>query len=62
MPRAVDCEPQTVTGDSQINSMHEKPSEIAVVQISQTEYIMKYYRGMVDQIPQKHILRPWNQW
>ena len=34
--------------------MQEKPSEIAVVQISGTEYIMKCYHNMVDQIPQ-HI-------
>ena len=29
-----------------------------LVQISRTEYITKYYRNMVDQIPQKRILRP----
>ena len=38
--------------------MQKGPSEIAVVQISRTEYIMKFYRNMVDQIPQKHILWP----
>ena len=42
--------------------MQKGPSEIAVVQISQTEYITKCYRNMVDQIPQKRILRPRNQW
>ena len=47
---------------SVVNSMQKGPSEIAVVQISRTEYIMKCYRGMVDQIPQKRILWPWNQW
>ena len=44
------------------NSMQKGPSEIAVVQISRTEYIKKCYRNMVDQIPQKRILRPRNQW
>ena len=34
--------------------MQEEPSEIAVVQISRTEYIMKCYHNMVDQIVQ-HI-------
>ena len=38
------------------------PSEIAVVQISRTKYIMKCYHDMVDQIPPKRILWPWNQW
>ena len=47
---------------SVVNSMQEEPSEIAVVQISRSEYIMKCYHNMVDQIPQKRILRPWNQW
>ena len=44
------------------NSMQEELSEIAVVQISRTEYIMQCNHDMVDQIPQKRILRPWNQW
>ena len=47
---------------SVVNSMQKGPSEIAVVQISRTEYIAKCFRNMVDQIPQKRILRPWNQW
>ena len=47
---------------SVVNSMQKEPSEIAVVQISRTEYITKCYRNMVDQIPQKRILRSWNQW
>ena len=38
------------------------PCEIAVVQISLTKYIMKCYHDMVDQIPPKRILWPWNQW
>ena len=42
--------------------MQEEPSEIAVVQISRTEYVMKCYHNMVDHIPQKRTLRPWNQW
>ena len=42
--------------------MQKRPNEIAVVQISRTEYITKCYRNMVDQIPQKRILRPRNQW
>ena len=42
------------------NSMQEEPSEIVVVQISRIEYIVKWYHNMVDQIPQKRILRPWN--
>ena len=42
-------------------SMQEAPSEIVVVKISRTEYIMEYYHNMVDKIPQKRILRPWNQ-
>ena len=42
--------------------MEEDPSEIAVVQISQTEYIKKCYHDVLDQIPQKHILRHSNQW
>ena len=46
---------------SVVNSMQKGPSETAV-QISRTEYITKCYRNMVDQIPQKRILRPWNQW
>ena len=45
-----------------LNSMQKGPSEIAVVQFSRTEYITKCYRNMVDQIPQKCILRPRNQW
>ena len=32
--------------------MQEEPSEIAVVQISRTEYIVKYYHKIFDQIPQ----------
>ena len=47
---------------SVVNSMQKGSSEIAVVQISRTEYITKCWRNMVDQIPQKRILRPWNQW
>ena len=43
------------------NSMQKGPSEIAVVQIRRTEYITKCYRNIVDWIPQKRILRPWNQ-
>ena len=35
-----------------------EPSEIAVVQISRTDYIMKFYDDMVDQIPQKRIYGP----
>ena len=41
--------------------MQKGPSEIAAVQISRTEYITKCYQNMVDQIPQKRILRPRNQ-
>ena len=41
--------------------MEEEPSEIAVVHISRSEYIMKFYNDMVDQIPRKRILWPWNQ-
>ena len=44
-----------------VNSMQKGRSKIAVVQISGTEYITKCYRNMVDQIPQKRILGPWNQ-
>ena len=47
---------------SVVNSMQNEPSEIAVVQISRTEYITKCYRNMVDQIPQKRILWPQNHW
>ena len=47
---------------SVVNSMQKGPSEIAIVQISLTEYITKCYRNMVDQIPHKRILRPGNQW
>ena len=43
---------------SVVNSMQKGPSEIAVVKISRTEYITKCFRNMVDQIPQKRILRP----
>ena len=40
-------------------NLHAKgPSEITVVQISPTDYVTKCYRKMVDQIPQKRILRP----
>ena len=42
--------------------MQNGSSEIAAVQISRTECITKWYRNMVDQIPKKRILRPWNQW
>ena len=35
--------------------MQEEASEIAVVQISRTEYIMKCYHNMVDQILQIRI-------
>ena len=42
--------------------MQKGSSEIAVVQISRTEYITKSYRNMVDQIPQKRILRPTSSW
>ena len=35
--------------------MHEEPSEITIVQISRTEYIMKFYDDMVYQIRQKRI-------
>ena len=45
-----------------MGTMQKGPSEIAVVQISLTEYITKRYRNMVGQIPQKCILWPWNQW
>ena len=45
---------------SVVNSMQE-PSEIALVQITWTEYIMKCYQGMVDQITQTRILRPLNK-
>ena len=38
--------------------MQKGPTEIAVVQISRTEYIMKCYRNIVDQIPQKRIYGP----
>ena len=38
---------------SVVNSMQMGPSEIAVVQISRTEYIMTCYHDMVDQIPLK---------
>ena len=44
-----------------VNSMQKGPCEIAVVQISRTEYITKCYHNMVDEIPQKRILRPRNQ-
>ena len=36
-------------------NMQEEPSEMAVVQIIRTEYIMKCYRNMVDQTPRKGI-------
>ena len=41
--------------------MQEEPSEMAVVQMSRTEEIMKFYHNMADQIPYKRILRSWNQ-
>ena len=47
---------------SVVNSIQEESSETVEVRISRTEYIMKCYHNMVDQIPQKRILRPWNQW
>ena len=47
MPQAADCDPQA-SDRSQSNSKQEEPSEIAVVQISQTEYIMKCYPEIVD--------------
>ena len=47
---------------SVVNSMQKGPSEISVVQISRIEYSTKCYRNMVDQIPQKRILRLRNQW
>ena len=45
MPRAIDCDPQAVTGVSQVllNSMQKRPSEIAEVPIRRTEYITKCY-------------------
>ena len=43
---------------SVVNSMQEL-SEIAVVQISRAEYIMKCYHDMINQIPQKLNLGPW---
>ena len=43
---------------SVVNSMQKGPTEIAVVQISRTEYIMKCYHNIVDQIPQKRIYGP----
>ena len=41
---------------SVLNGIEEEPSEIAVVEISRTEYIMKFYDDMVHQIPRKRIL------
>ena len=38
--------------------MQKGSSEIAVVQISRTEYITKCYRNTVDQIPQKRSYGP----
>ena len=38
--------------------MRTGPSEIAVVQINRTEYIMKCYHDMVDPIPPKRIYGP----
>ena len=52
----------TGSGRSQSKSIHKEPSEIAVVQISRTVFIMKCYHDLVDQIPQKRMLRPSNQW
>ena len=43
---------------SVVSSMQEGPGEIAVLQISRTEYMTKCYRNMVDQIPQKRIFCP----
>ena len=62
MPQAVDCDPQAVAGVSEVKSMQGKPSEITVVQISRTEYVMKCYHDMVNQVPQKGILQPWKTW
>ena len=67
VPLADDCESQAETKEesqvlpSVINIMQEKPSEMAVVQISRTEDIMKFYHNMADQIPYRRILRSWNQ-
>ena len=38
--------------------MEEEPREISVVQISQAEYIMKFYDDLVDQFPRKQIYGP----
>ena len=38
-----------------LNSMGEEPSEIVIVQISRTEYIMQFYDDLVVQIPWKRI-------
>ena len=59
MPQVVNL--YTGSGRSVVKSMQE-PSEIALVQITRTEYIMICYQGMVDQIPQKRILQPLNKW
>ena len=62
MPQAVDWFTGSDRSQSSVlNSMHMEPSEIAAVQISRTEYIMKSYHDMVDRIPPKRILWPWNQ-
>ena len=59
---ATGCRQWSTGGDkrqsSVVNSMQREPSEIAVVQISRTEYVMKCYHDMVDQIPQKRTVRP----
>ena len=55
----------TGSGRSQssvVNSMQEELSEIVVIQISRTEYIMNCFHNLVEQIPQKCILLPWSQW
>ena len=63
---ATDCRLWSTGNDrnqsSVVHSMQMAPSEIAVVQIGQTEYIMKCYHNMVDQIPPKCSLWPWNLW
>ena len=38
-----------------LNSMGEEPSEIVIVQITRTEYIMQFYDDLVVQIPWKRI-------
>ena len=38
--------------------MEESPSWITSVQVSRTEYIMKYFHDMIDHISQKRIYDP----